>query len=567
MSSRDKKDYGELEQSMWQRFQDAEATPGPEVWSRIDHALAMQDNVKYKKRALFYRQLAAACFILFVLAGSALVLHFKQDQKEALLATATQQQQQTIAQSSETGKATIAGNSTLAPAQQTDSYSSSESGNYSLSESEIREIPAIAQAKKPNYSYSSNETVTSTRSERSSAIAQQNYSAENRAASTIKSEASEATSLIAAAIVGGDKPTASPVTETDERSFIPASQAIANVPDNYTSTATINPLLRRNAILGTTTPEEKTGETITQQTQTGLALALNKPAESDKKEAAVTASRWNVGMGYGSTYFTQNINIPGYTVTPHTTFKLPGIGSPPEPKPSMSGESEENMRDARIEFQENTQAAMSYNVDAKAGFRIGKRFKLLSGLGYSQNTSKTRSSYIVEQFLFNPRTNEHSKLKPTTVFLPSLSTFTTDSVSVVKTKQPFDVDYSYQMLSIPVGMQVEGNLGQNWYWYATGSVAANFLMQTTIKSSLPEIASVTYSATDDSPFRKVQFSGNVGMGIGKRISNAVNVSVGPEYRSFFNSMLTDDHAIANQGRPYTIGLNMGVSYILGHAGE
>ena len=49
---------------MWQRFQDAEATPGPEVWSRIDHALAMQENVKYKKRVLFYRQLAAACFIL-----------------------------------------------------------------------------------------------------------------------------------------------------------------------------------------------------------------------------------------------------------------------------------------------------------------------------------------------------------------------------------------------------------------------------------------------------------------------------------------------------------------------
>ncbi|MBJ6117273.1 hypothetical protein JAO76_03670 [Pontibacter sp. BT310] len=569
MSSTDKKDYGELEQSMWQRFQDAEATPGPEVWSRIDHALAMQENAKYKKRALFYRQLAAACFILFVLAGSALVLHYKKDQKDTLLATTTQQQRKPIVEQDVTGNATIAANSASTSA-------SPEAGNYSLTESANnngfpeagkQEVPTIAQAQNQNHSRDLEERDAGIRSGSASAIAQQNYSYDNADGRTIKAERSETTELIAGTAGTNENTGISTDAKAPQETYIPATQAIASVPDNYTSPATINPLLRRNAILGTTTPEENTEEAIAQQAQAGLALALNKPAESDKKEAAVTASRWNVGMGYGSTYFTQNINIPSYTVTPHTIFKLPSVGPQPEPKPSMSVDSEENMRDARIEFQENTQAAMSYNVDAKAGFRIGKRFKLLSGLGYSQNTSKTRSSYIVEQFLFNPRTNERSKLKPTTVFLPSLSTFTTDSVSVVKTKQPFDVDYSYQMLSIPLGMQVEGNLGQNWYWYATGSVAANFLMQTTIKSSLLEIASVTYSATDDSPFRKVQFSGNMGMGIGKRISNAVNVSVGPEYRSFFKSMLTDDHAIANQGRPYTIGLNMGVSYILGHDGE
>lgn len=565
MSSTDKKDYGELEQSMWQRFQDAEATPGPEVWSRIDHALAMQENAKYKKRVLFYRQLAAACFILFLLAGSALVLHFKQDQDAALLATTTQQRNKTIAEPTETGKATIADNSAS-------SSTSPEPGNYSLLEPaannslpgyETQETPTIAQAQTQNYSRDLNETNAAPRSERSNAIAQSNYNAENNTSATIKAGTTETTGLVAATIVNENKTE----TETQKRSYMPAGQAIANVPADYTSPATINPLLRRNAVLGTTTPESKSDDPEAPHAQTGLALALNKTEESDKKEAAVTASRWNVGMGYGSTYFTQNINIPGYTVTPQQILKVPSFGPPEPPKPSMSVESEENMRDARIEFKENTQAAMSFNVDAKAGFRIGKRLKMLTGLGYSQNSSKTRSSYIVEQFLFNPRTNERSKLKPTTVFLPSLDTFTTDSVSVVKTKQPFDVDYSYQMLSVPLGMQVEGNLSQKWYWYATGSMAVNFLMQTTIKSSLPEIENVTYSATDDSPFRKVQFSGNLGMGVGKRISNAVTVSVGPEYRSFFNSMLTDDKAVATQGRPYTIGLNMGVNYILGHDGK
>ena len=69
MSSANKKEYGELEQSMWRRFQDAEAMPDPEVWARIDHELTLLENAKYKRRVLFYRQLAAACFVLFILAG------------------------------------------------------------------------------------------------------------------------------------------------------------------------------------------------------------------------------------------------------------------------------------------------------------------------------------------------------------------------------------------------------------------------------------------------------------------------------------------------------------------
>lgn len=77
---------------MWRRFQDAEAMPDPDVWSRIDHALTMQENARYKKRVLFYRQLAAACFTLFILAGSALLLHFKHDQEQAQLAAATSAQ-------------------------------------------------------------------------------------------------------------------------------------------------------------------------------------------------------------------------------------------------------------------------------------------------------------------------------------------------------------------------------------------------------------------------------------------------------------------------------------------
>ncbi|NEM96723.1 hypothetical protein [Pontibacter burrus] len=550
MSSANNKEYGELEQSMWRRFQDAEAMPDPDVWSRIEHTLVIQENAKYKKRLLFYRQLAAACFVLFILAGSALLMHFKQDQEHATLATA--QREQTTINEADLPVTMPAQEQTIAaatpakvPAQPEVTPSAVET---IVSDELIYNAHPADEVKSQEPTYSLGNTIAA------------NSTATIDAPQTTDMGTIAGSTKSSSTVIGGYPETAKGTIARQEN-YMPASQAIAAVPDSYTSPSAINPLLRRNATLGTYDTDKLATDNVNKPE---VALALNTPGADNKQEkTAGSNSRWNLGMAYGSSYFDQNIAIPGYTITPPRIMIVPDptVARQP-PGPSISAESEENMRDARIEFEENTQAAMSFNVDVRTGFRIGKRLKLLSGLGYSQNSSKTKTNYIVEQFIFKPRTNERSKLQPTTVFLPSLHTFTTDSISVTKTKEPFDVDYSYQMLSIPVGLQVEGNLSQKWYWYAMGSTAVNFLMQTAIKAANPEISDVTYRFTDDSPFRRVHFSGNVGLGLGARISDAVSISFGPVFRTFFNSMLTDDNAVATQGRPYTIGLNMGINYKL-----
>ncbi|MBC5774140.1 hypothetical protein H8S95_08710 [Pontibacter sp. KCTC 32443] len=491
-----------------------------------------------------------------MLAGAALFIHYKQDQ--TLLASAAQQKgDATIAAGTSANSEATGNNATLAQPQNSQSYTSAS----------IPDQATIAQV-----TTAENSATIPGSSARIDQSSKYNHTASEAATSPVTTTAPGSEGMIAIATERtGETTTAEEnrigaLTEQKVNGFVPATQAIANVPDNYTSSNTMHPLLRRNATIGSTTPEAQ--ESIALQKQAEQALTLSSPAGSDAEKKSIADSRWNVGMNYGSSYFAQNINIPGYTITPFRVMFNPDPNMPPPPpEPSMSDESKENMRDARIEFQKNTQAAMSYNVDAKAGFRLGKRLKLLAGLGYSQNTSKTKTSYIVEQYIFKPRTNERIKLQPTTVFLPSLNTFTTDSISVVKTKAPFDVDYSYQMLSVPVGLQVEGNMSEKWFWFAHGGGAVNLLMQTTIKAANPEIASVTYGPTDDSPFRKVQFSGNLGVGLGKRLSNAVSVSFGPEYRHFITSMLAKEHAIANQDKPYTIGVNMGINYMLGQGSK
>ncbi|HEY4652611.1 MAG TPA: hypothetical protein VIG72_14415 [Pontibacter sp.] len=535
MSSANKEEHEELEQVMWRRFQEAEAVPGPAVWSKIDHALALQENEQYKKRLLFYRQLAAACFALFILAGTALVFLYKENSTPQLVATGKTGQSSTIASQPVHPAPDQAGSNLIEAASTPAASQPNIAANYSTTEEQT-----IAGNLERNYTPSGATQVTI----EAPATLQQEERA-SQVAALAPEQVTERASLSESAVQG----------------YLPAAHAIANVPENYTSAATMNPLLRRNALQGSAVAEETVAATIDQQ-QTALALALKKDeTEQAASRTETRNNRWSIAMAYAPSYFTQSIGLPGQTITPPTVRTFGA-----QAEPSMSEESEKNLQDAREEFKENTRAAMSYNVDAKAGFRLGKRLKLLAGLGYSQNTSKTRTSYIVEQFLFKPRTNERHGLNPSTIFLPSLHTFTTDSVNVKKVA-PFDVTYSYQMLSVPIGLQVDGGIGEKWFWYGSGSIAANFLMQTTINSSLPEIASVTYGVTDDSPFRKVQFSGNVGFGLGKQISESVSVSFGPEFRGFFNSLLTDDKAVATQGRPYTIGVNMGVSYLLGHSSK
>ncbi|MEJ8757920.1 hypothetical protein WG947_12975 [Pontibacter sp. H259] len=556
MSSADKKEYGELEQSMWRRFQDAEAMPDPDVWSRIDHELTLLENAKYKKRVLFYRQLAAACFTLFILAGAALLLHFKQDKEQALLAAGDTLQP---AANSTTANAStsIASSQTLTEANKTKSATIGTQPAQAYTPDNTAGTQAIAQASGNNYTYSGDDNGYTSGGNAPVTYRKRNYNTgSGNPGASVTESGSQYSGTQLAATTGNT--TTGVLTDAQGQGYVPASQAIANVPDNYSSSGILNPLLRRNAQVGTIASDISTQEVIAAQKQSELSLALNNPADTEKQEKASSSSRWNMGMGVTSSYFTQNVDIPEQRLM---AMNKRSIGT--QTGPIISADTEVNLIDAYKEFEENTQAANSINFDAKAGLRVGKRIKMLAGLGYSKNTSKTRTSYIVEQFVFNPRTSERAKLNPTTVFLPSLHTFTTDSVSVVKTKQPFNVDYSYQMLSVPLGVQVEGAVGQKWFWYAHGGGAANLMLQSTVKADNPEIATVSYGPADDSPFRKVQFSGNVGLGLGKRLSNAVSVSVGPEYRHFFSSLLASEYANAKQGKPYTIGVNMSINYMLG----
>ncbi|WP_460880831.1 outer membrane beta-barrel protein [Pontibacter rugosus] len=223
------------------------------------------------------------------------------------------------------------------------------------------------------------------------------------------------------------------------------------------------------------------------------------------------------------------------------------------------------MAEAREEYIEEIEPGFSFGVEVKTGFKIGKKWKLLSGLGFTQNTARSKSSYVIEQFQNEPNRSGKVSAGPSAIFLSSLdNSLLADSVRVGKTDK-YNVHYRYRHLTVPAGIQYEGKLSNDWFWFAGGGVAANILLESAVLASSAEVRDSEYTLSDEeSPFRKLQWSGNVTAGVGKRLSNNISVAVGPAFKGYLSSMLANpDRTNASQGRPYNIGLNMAVNYDLG----
>ncbi|WP_242926635.1 outer membrane beta-barrel protein [Pontibacter vulgaris] len=580
MSSADKQKHGNLEQEFWRRLHDAEAQPAPDIWSRIDHELTVQENSKYKNRLVFYRQLAAACIALLMVAGAAFFYHFRQD---ALTSTGLQpgiaSNTATAAPEKTLKSEAVPEQESINPQQSIDAVSSinnatpvtEQSINSSVSESiAIADVPSqnVASQNSQLGNYASNSTAASFQKQKESAYTS-NSLVDTRSIGAPKPQVNTETSVPNSMItVGATLATdESTLVQPQQNTLFPsASRAIAAVPssiNSYYKTAAqqllLNPDANSNAAQSIDKQLQQGNKNLQKQNE-ALVLALNKEAGGgSEKDVAGGNSRWNVSMAYAPSYFEQNIGLPERMMVAVNQRSFAAKG------PSISSATSDNMEEARDEFAKNTKPAFSYSVDVKAGFKLKNKLKLLTGLGYSQNTARTKTNYVIKQFLFKPYSGERSQLAPSTVFLPSLNNnFTTDSISVARTKNAFDVDYRYEFLTLPLGLQYEGNITKKWYWYAAGGMAANFLMKASIDADTKEVQSVAYSKESESPFRRMQFSGNMSMGVGKRISDVVTVSFGPEMRSFLSTLIENpDKAVATQGKPYSLGLNMAVNYQLG----
>jgi hypothetical protein len=558
MSSAANDKRGKLEEEFHSRMHDAEASPSQDLWARIDHELTVQENGLYKKRAGFYRQLAAACITLLLLAGGLGTYFFSggpasEPQMAAVApAPATDNSATTLPDPAveESLAGTIAtaenalaqpGSAIAEPATRATAAPGTAPGAMAaatgpISHSKIKintpAADAISEPQHDNTTSTSPETATST---------------------ITGAERSKPGAEVPAVIYKSLRHTIATMSGADAKTTAPAlaRPSLAATAAEQAPAADFK-MLNEQVMARARQQEEE---------QKAIALAQNKEATAGKKvskDKGEEDSRWSLGMAYAPGYFEQNIGIPNQMMMMSAADARQSLM--PSGALAMSSV---YMDEAREEYAENTDPGFSFGVEAKAGFKLAKKLKLLAGLGFTQNTSRSKSSYVIEQFRGNTFAGGYESKGPSTIFLPSISSgFASDSLHVAKTSE-YNVNYRYRHLTIPVGLQYEGNINNDWFWYGGAGVAANILVQTTILASASDVRDVDYDTGENSPFRKLQWSGNVSAGVGKRLANNLSVTVGPEFRSYFDTLLANpENALAPQGKPYTMGLNLAVNYEL-----
>ncbi|GGG16422.1 outer membrane beta-barrel protein [Pontibacter amylolyticus] len=577
MSSANNHKRNTLEDEFQRRLFDAEARPAPDLWARIDHDLTVQENKDYKKRALFYRQLAAACFVLFALTGALLAYYYSGSLnqpgtrpgpgiaaapaakpaaapvtvEEAMQAYATQQEE----------AAAMAYTYTEETATTKQAATTKRAANATgISQGER---PAVAEAAipvdgpqagdyynvSPGYSPYLGYTPMQGRSRGYMSGGFPGNATGTTQGNLFAPQGSRYTQIITWESVSITFGNSAPATG---QQFPVGDQSLAARPKSFAEMSEAQQASRQQA------------------QQSAEAAQRNLAAQQPKSvEVATKAnSRWSLNLAYVPSVFEQNIGLPDPLSMPSQNsgnrFSLAAAG----PSVNASRESFQNISAAHDEFEESTQPAYSYAVEAKAGFKLKNKLKLLTGIGFSESKSRSRSNFIVRQFWTKPRSNERYELSPTTYFTSALNDgFSSDSVSVARTGDSFDTEYKYRHLTVPVGLQYEHDINKDWFVYAAAGVAANFLLESSVTASNQEVQSVNYTADDyDSPFRNVQFSGNGSVGVGKRISPNLTLALGPEVRHYFNTLVADpDKAAAPQGKPYAIGMNMSLNYQLGNS--
>ncbi|RIJ36722.1 outer membrane beta-barrel protein [Pontibacter oryzae] len=550
MSSATNNQRNSMEEEFQRRMQNAEATPSGDLWNRIDHQLTVQENSQYKRGMLFYRQLAAACVTLLIVAGSMAAFYFSKPTKgpEAL----TLDSLTTKVPMPEAGQAASITDEAIASAMQQAvqayepvkqqpivaeavperpgsvesnlSYTSKPASALGLSRAKAPQVVAPNTFAWYNVAGTNNAFYTSVFSEKSGRSVQSRFPAIQQEFSGKKVTTGFGSVIISSGFMGDD-----PV-QAIEDDFTALSRAV----------------MSRVKALGA--EQESMAHRLKAEQE--LALAGLPENEQNPK-----SGRWSLGLAYAPSYFEQNIGTSAQSAIP-TAFTTLAPPSAMQASTLMAAE-------AREEYKEEVEPGFSFGIELKTGFKLGKKWRLLSGLGFTQNTARSKSSYVLEQ--------NHNRMGPNgsgsakTFFVPTLNQTDASSPESLTKTDDYEVQYRYRHLTVPAGIQYEGNLSKDWFWFAGGGVAANILLESSVLASAADVEDVDYSANDkDSPFRKLQWSGNATAGLGKRLSDNISVTVGPEFRSYFDTMLASpEKAMAPQGKPYTMGLNLAVNYDLG----
>ncbi|MEK6478224.1 hypothetical protein WJR50_11835 [Catalinimonas sp. 4WD22] len=494
----------DFEDQWKEAFEDAEITPSANLWKNIDNQLTMQENGKYRKGFIFYRAVAAAC-TLCLLALGYYVLQNNMNSSNRELANQPAVQK-------------------TAPQQETNDNLALEDSNEQTEQDKLNQQQEAAQEIMPKDAQSnSNDT-----------------NADNASKST--EEGFSATTLADNEQIKRKRTLTSTSSGQYNAYGVAEGDGLENAQNNIQSEKTISLI----ALDYVPSKGPKLTEAIINDWTKDIDRLYRVPQVVVDDKASEQKPEFFAGVNLATNYFD-----PNFSAGSNNTFAnalRPSADESSQPNnldQSFSTLSSRNSP-ANSGLENKPQLSLSYGVDV--GVMLTKHISLESGLDYGRMNASTQTSWVAEDYAQGQR-------------IPLLASNTRAGAEFSNqtqfTPQELQLTNSFAFLAIP--LKLGYNLGfERINFNLSSGVAANFFLNNRLSDESGQLNTVNISASSDSPYRPVYYSGVVSSGVNYLIASNYAVSVSPNYNFSLSALTEDGNNFSSQ--PNAFGVDFGIRY-------
>ncbi|MBS0000613.1 MAG: hypothetical protein KFF73_16655 [Cyclobacteriaceae bacterium] len=193
---------------------------------------------------------------------------------------------------------------------------------------------------------------------------------------------------------------------------------------------------------------------------------------------------------------------------------------------------------------------VSYAYGLHVGYQISQKFVVRGGLSYLNSNASTN----INSYIDNPASNRkvaYQALNSVTIESAGVNTINT-------TSEEIRMNYSYEFISLPVSLGYF-LIDKKFEWMLIAGLSTDFFLKNTFSDTDGLFEPTEIKSGNDSPYNNSYLNGTVGTMFSVSFSDRYRVSLEPTYRLGLTEFTKENAAGISQ--PSSVYITAGISYI------
>ncbi|MBK6263559.1 hypothetical protein JKA74_00815 [Marivirga sp. S37H4] len=495
------KDKDLFNTSVRRKFNEAKVEPSSNVWEGIEAELLKHDNVKMQRKAVFYRNVAAAVLLIAVVSIYFNLQGVKFQGQESKIETIDLSN--SLVQWENNGSDILA--EIKSPKALSESQTESDNGIGIAGQNEVTRGRATKLEKKDVLDVSGG--------------SDENFISNNRKDAGSSSFA----------IAGNESGNQVGVYEINKATSPPINQdqnGLSRLTALSPSALEINEL--------------KLADVDIKDVSYFAVSSLDK----DKNNSNIA---FQSAFNLGSSSFNPNTNITsGPLQSSFSALNTPGTSGRSLTGSDVQYSKERELVESLSSAPINSNLSMTFGVHA--GLSINERWKIKSGLQYGNYRTSSQSSAVVRDVNSDELYPYHGA---------SSSTELSDG-KIINVTSEYDLYNDFQILSVPLLVSYKF-IDRKFGIGLVGGASADFLLKNTIRGGSDQISDISFDQNDRKSYKNSFYSALAGVEFSYSFSKNYAISLTPTYKKALTN-ITNDGASFNS-TPDFISLDMSIQYM------